>query len=264
MVTISSFFTKKNLKLSILTLCVIILIKLIYNYRIQSDFVIGDNNFIKDPTDAIKSIFQPQTLAVLKEAIQTWEDDTEDTQDAKLAALINNTRYKLEDWDVSKITDFSGAFRDSPKLTNQNLSSWFSNINHTNLNLSEMFKNCKIFTGNGLEKLDFSNVTENLNMERMFYGCEAFTGENLQLTLPETVTENLDMFYMFYGCEAFTGENLTSFYVGNVGGNLDMAYMFLDCLAFTGENLTSLNVGNVGGSLIMIQMFSSCKSRRAK
>ncbi len=218
----------------------------------KSAFVFEADHFIQPSTDSDKKIFQPQTNDVFKKAIQQMKENN------SLILTVADNEYPIEEWDVSKVNDFSNAFADNQNLTDQNLSSWFSPTTHT-LNMFGMFFNCTNFTGVGLTNLDFSGVSGNLYLSRMFFDCTNFTGENLQLTLPTTLTGTLDLSYMFLNCTSFTGEGLQTLNFSGVSGNLDLSGMFFNCSneLFTGENL-QLTLPTTLGNLDMSGMFNNC------
>jgi surface protein len=78
---------------------------------------------------------------------------------------INSNNIDLNDVDVSKISDLSFLFDQSPDA-NPDVSNW--DVSHVT-NMRGLFSGCHNFEGKGLENWDVSNVTD---MSGMFDGCE--------------------------------------------------------------------------------------------
>jgi surface protein len=94
--------------------------------------------------------------------------------------------------DVSYITDMSYLFY-KLNIENIKIDQWdVSNVT----NMEGMFYECSNFEGNGLENWDVSNVT---TMEDMFSWCKKL---NVDLS-SWNVTNVKNMSYMFYFCERF-------------------------------------------------------------
>ena len=104
----------------------------------------------------------------------------------------------------------------------------------------------KVTSITGLDKVDFSNVT---NMSRMFLGCKKLES----LNLPSLNTSNVtNMYAMFYDCNALTSLDLSNFNTSEV---TNMSSMFNGCKALTSLNLSSFTTSNVTN---MSAMFNGC------
>jgi surface protein len=146
------------------------------------------------------------------------------------------TINRINEWDISNITNTSGMF--SATSFNQNISSWdVSSVT----NMVNMFGNSFLFNQN-INSWDVSSVT---SMASMFRGATAFN----QPLNSWNVANVTNMFQMFLGATSFN-QNLNSWNVGNV---TNMQNMFLLATSFN-QNLNSWNVSSV---TTMASMFSN-------
>ena len=193
-------------------------------------------------------------------------------------------------WDVSNVTDMSGAFKDKIDF-NVNIDNWnvtnvtdmsgmffgCSNFNQTLnkwgvskvKNMSNMFFNCGLFD-KPLKYWDVSNVT---NMSGMFEGCVVFN----RTINTWKVSNVINMSKMFSGCSGFNQElstwdvakvtNMTSMFnkcsvfnqplsTWDVAKVTNMTSMFNECIVFN-QILSSWNVANVAS---LTNMFKGCST----
>ncbi len=134
---------------------------------------------------------------------------------------IESEYGKIEDWDVSNITDMSELFSGEEDF-NEKIGNW--NVSNVNT-MSKMFKNCKKFN----QPLNDWTVTNVNYMDEMFYGCTKFNQP-----LDKWEVENvIYMDEMFYGCTEFN-QNLNNWFIGNVSSSFDM---FCDASSFDPSNI---------------------------
>ena len=110
----------------------------------------------------------------------------------------------LEDWDISKVTNMRGMFRDCRKF-NSDLSKWdVSNVE----NMREMFWDCQTFNSD----LSNWNVSSVENMECMFHSCDNFNSDlsNWNVSSVKKIGGVKKMRNMFYKCQSL--EQIPSWY----------------------------------------------------
>ena len=157
----------------------------------------------------------------------------------------------LTSWDVSKVQAFSSVFRGSRDF-NQNLGDWKLRSATT---ISEMFLNCKSFTGEGLNLWDTSSVTD---MSAMFSGATQFNGDVSKWdvssvkrvsSLVNVGKPNKEMRGMFQDATSFN-RNIGSWRFGII---TSMTNLFKNAHKFVGKGLGEWDVSNVQD---MVGMFS--------
>jgi len=151
---------------------------------------------------------------------------------------VLNGPSNINDWDVSKITDMSGMFRDASSF-NQNIGSW--NISSvTDMNC--MFTTAKAFNQN-ISKWDVSKV---ININSIFSDASSFN-QDIGNWNVSSVT---DM------GSAFAGAGTFNQYIGNwdVSSVTNMESMFFNASAF------NQNIGkwNLSGTPNMENMLDNC------
>ena len=132
-----------------------------------------------------------------------------------------NVKYiiGLEDWDVSKVTNMKGRFKDCDNF-NADLSKW--NVSSVK-DMRSMFSYCKKFNSD-LSKWDVSNVED---MSYMFWNCKNFNSDLSNWDVSSVV----DMECMFYNCKTFNSDlsNWDVSSVKKIGGVKKMGSMFYKC-----------------------------------
>jgi surface protein len=132
-------------------------------------------------------------------------------------ASFNRNKY-VSYWDVSAVTNMSGAFQG--RLTfNENIDMW--DVSHVT-DMTNMFNGCGAFD----QPLNSWNVSSVTNMSSMFSGCISFN-QPLNSWNVSTV-ENMS--YMFYNDVSFN--NSISDWVINTDKFDNMSYMFFGCIEF--------------------------------
>ena len=152
----------------------------------------------------------------------------------------------LEDWDISKVTNMRGMFRDCRKF-NSDLSKWdVSNVE----NMREMFWDCQTFNSD-LSNWDVSSVVD---MEGMFSNCKTFNSDLSNWD----VSSAKYMKGMFHSCDNFNSD-LSNWDVSSV---VDMECMFYNCKTFNSDlsNWDVSSVKKIGGVKKMGSMFYKCQS----
>ena len=138
---------------------------------------------------------------------------------------------------------------------NSDVSKWdVSNVT----NMEEMFYNCSMFEGRGLENWDVSNVE---NMSYMFTGCSFFNA-NLSFwgdKLGKGTDKVKNMENMFSYCDKFEGKGLETWDVSKVE---NMSYMFIDCILFNAD--LSLWGNKLSTVKTMRGMFYNCSMFEGK
>ena len=150
--------------------------------------------------------------------------------------MCSDSEYgAMPDWDVSNVTNMSGAFINRADF-NGDIGSWdVSNVT----DMSRMFFYASSFDGN-LSSWDVSNVT---NMSRMFTTASSFN----QPIGNWDVSNVIDMSYMFDYARAFNGD-ISAWDVSSV---TNMELMFFSADAFNGD----LSAWDVSSVTNMIGMF---------
>jgi len=153
---------------------------------------------------------------------------------------------KIQDWDVSQVTDMSSAFQFTS--FNGDLSSWDTS---SVTNMSFMFAET-LFNGD-ITAWDVSSVQ---NFSYMFQDDTLFNQDLSTWDVSSAVT----MFYMFGGASGFQsggGQSPTNTKLStwDVSGVLDFSNMFIGC------DIISIGVGSwdVSGATDMSSMFSGCR-----
>ena len=153
----------------------------------------------------------------------------------KLPGFLRNK--KINDWDVSKVTNMSELFINAN--INEPLNKWdVSNVT----DMSAMFLRCDNFNF-PLDSWNVSNVT---TMDDMFSICTEFN----QPLESWNVSKVINMSFMFNGCYNFN-QPLNNWNVSNV---TDMSSMFSECYNFN----QPLNLWDVTNVTDMSRMFSKC------
>ena len=152
--------------------------------------------------------------------------------------IITFGMVKLQNYDFSNVTNFSGMFQGCSGITSINS---LTDINTSSaIDMGEMFADCTQLSliGNVLN-WDISNVT---GMYKMFANCPALRRvTELQLFNTSNVS---NMGHMFKGCSALT--SLSGLENWNTEKVTSMSYMFQGCSALTSLNgLENWNVENV-------------------
>jgi surface protein len=169
--------------------------------------------------------------------INEW--DMDDMTDQDLSNLFTGTHYGVDfskfnedigNWNVSKVTDMSGMFKNT-KLFNQDISSW--DVGEVN-NMSSMFEGAKRFNNrnnslnnwNVIDVTDMSSMFKDTdyfnqligmwdvrkvqNMSKMFQNAKKFNRDLQWHTRDVT-----DLSFMFDNASNFNGD-ITTFYTNNV------------------------------------------------
>ncbi len=148
-----------------------------------------------------------------------------------LFSYINNFNEDIGDWDVSNVTNMESMFSHCPSFNNNNSDS-IKNWNVSNVtNMQFMFMDCTNFN-QPLNDWDVSNVT---NMKGMFTVCISFN----QPLNDWNVSNVRNMFYMFRECTIFN-QPLNKWHVDNV---TNTGNMFAFCENFN-QNLSSWDISN--------------------
>ena len=122
---------------------------------------------------------------------------------------------KLEDWDVSNITDMSRLFSNFTTF-NEPINSWdVSNVT----NMEGMFKWCIKFN----QPLDNWNVNNVTHMDNMFYRCKKFNQPLHNWNIRNVIT----MSYMFVGCENFNQPSIINSWNLRNTNNANINGMFI-------------------------------------
>ena len=162
----------------------------------------------------------------IKEAVDSYDDDSDKSR------YLN--KDKINDWNVSNVTDMSGLFENFPYNKNWNLSSWdVSNVT----NMSGMFKNSQLLYNHFLSNNIISNwnVSNVIDMSEMFY--QAKFNQPLDKWNVSNVT---NMSGMFREADKFN-QSLNNWNVSNV---TDMSGMFHQATDFI-QPLDNWDVSNV-------------------
>ena len=176
--------------------------------------------------------FIPATLVELKKAITAFKENRE--------SAIQIYGF-MSSWDVSNITDFSGAFFGFNFMNDP--TDTISNWNVSNVtNFSETFAHCTQFN----QPLNNWNVSNATNMSRMFYHCILFD----QPLNDWNVSNVTDFSETFANCVQFN-QPLNNW---NVSNATNMSWMFDDCMLFD-QPLNDWNVSNVTD---FYKMFLNC------
>jgi len=126
------------------------------------------------------------------------------------------TINKINDWDVSNVTNMAELFQSAPAF-NQDLNSWDTSSVTT---LNETFENASSFNGD-ISSWDVSNVT---NMAETFFGATLFN----QDVSGWNVSSVINMYQMFNGCSSFN-QDVSGWDVSSVE---NMSTLFSGCSAF--------------------------------
>ena len=131
------------------------------------------------------------------------------------------------------------------KSFNQDVS-WMAPFTSQIDNTNNMFESCSIFTGDGLNTWDMSNV---VTMSRMFYKC-------VKLDIPSLSNWDLskceEMESTFRGCTEFDAELPWTSFGPNISG---LNHTFYDANKFTGKGLDSWDTSNFGE---LTRCFTAC------
>ncbi|VEU43974.1 unnamed protein product [Pseudo-nitzschia multistriata] len=165
----------------------------------------------------------PSTRGALRSAILDWGANPESSPHGAILGC----------WDVSEVTDFSGAFENIRSWfePNDSLSCWDVSSATT---MDRMFRNAVRFEGSGLETWDVSKVT---SMRETFSGARLFTGHGIVGWDVSSVT---DMGGMFFDAAAFN-ESLEDWNVSEV---TTTAFMFAAATSFN-KPLGAWDMGKV-------------------
>lgn len=139
--------------------------------------------------------------------------------------------YDLTYWDVSNVTDFSEMFWDCKYFTGKTIEKW--NVSK-GLDFSDMFCQCSSLNCN----FGSWNMKNAHHTNSMFQSCISFEGKGLD----KWKTPNLiDVHGMFAYCEKLN-VNLSGWDVKNV---TDMDFMFYGCKSFEGKGLDKWKLQNI-------------------
>lgn len=207
------------------------------------------------PLADLTGMFQNNT--VFNQPLTGWEANT--IRYAKNmfngATAFNSS---LVDLNWEKCEDFSSMF-EGCTVFNQDLGTWqFNKTTNMSILSSNMFKNCPVFKGLGLDKWDGVNFT---NIAGMFNNCPSFAADisgwkisritNLVSTFEGCSSFNCDLTNWdvskvtlltstFKGCAMFNGD-ISNW---NTGAVTDLNATFMGCTNFKGD-LSKWNVKNV-------------------
>jgi surface protein len=184
----------------------------------------------------IKNVEPIVDKTMLQQLLKLWKEGEHDDIE-----YIMKSYGRIEDWDVSMVTDMGYLFKEflSPHF-NYDLSRWdVSNVKY----MSGMFSGCKKFNGD-LSRWDVSSVKD---MRCMFDGCKKFNSD----LSGWDVSSVTNMTGMFKECNKFNSD-LSGWDVSSV---LYMDLMFYECKKFNSD-LSGWDVSRVKD---MRRMFDGCK-----
>ena len=151
----------------------------------------------------------------------------------------------LEDWDVSKGTNFSNMFTKSNIKDLQFLENW--NVSN-GLNFSSMFEKCFI---TDLKYLKNWDVSKSENLSQMFSGCDIYDLEALK----NWKVSNVKNFsYMFSDCASLN--DISALENWNVSNGNNFAGLFQGCSSL--KKLKGLEKWNLSNNTKFHYMFSNC------
>lgn len=153
-----------------------------------------------------------------------------------------NFNSNISSWDVSSVTNFSAMFLGS--TFNGDLSMW--DISSA-LTLQDMFKECDLYEGNGIENWSTRNV---IFFTGMFSGAHEFRGNMSNFDMRNA----MDTSFMLAKTGAWDEQALAMWDVSKVTSMSHMFYAARD--AFTGESLESWRTQSVN-DLSATFMFSN-------
>ena len=148
----------------------------------------------------------------------------------------------IENFDVSKVTNFSFMFQNCSSLTKLNLRNWVTSSATT---MQGMFHSCTSLTEiKGIENFDVSKVT---TFGAMFYLCKSLTKLDLRNWVTSSATTFQDMFASCHNLEVIRVDNFDTSKVTGTGLN----QMFSYCKKVKTLNLNSFtrsgSLGNFNG-----------------
>jgi surface protein len=223
-----------------------------YGYPMSSWNVSLIKNFswVFDPTRA----FTRDSLWEFNEDLGDWDVSNAEAMVGMFTNAYEFEGVGLENWNVSKVRDFSYMFMDSG--FNRSISRWdtsnaelmvsmFAGVFAFNDDLSmwnvsrvqtmsSMFSGAASFEGIGLEQWDVGNVRD---FSGLFLMCSMFNG-----IISDWDTSNAELMdSMFSDALIFNG-NLSSWDVSNV---TDMSNMFFSASSFAGDGISNWDVSKV-------------------
>ena len=148
-------------------------------------------------------------------------------------------------FDISKVTEMRGMFRNCSNLITLDLSG-FDTSNVTDM--SYMFSGCTSLKNLDLNGFDTSNVTD---MSHMFSDCTSLESLDLESFATANVT---NMWAMFMNCSNLRELNLSGFNTSKV---TNMQEMFNNCTALPRLDVSGFNTSNV---TFINSMFDGCGS----
>ena len=168
-----------------------------------------------------------ETKWELQRQVQLYQDCSVQGHRRKADSLARYG-WPIDNWDVSKITDFSGVF-DTSCIFNEYIGSWDVSNATT---MKNMFENARIFNQD-LSPWDTSNVTD---MGGMFASAGDFNQDLSSWKTPKLVSTRV----MFASAASFN-QNISGWDVSRV---TNMEYMFHKAVAFN-QDLSSWDVSRV-------------------
>ena len=136
------------------------------NYRVLSPLKILKSTRL--PSDVFGEILEMHPLFSTKLTNATIRRAVRDYSNSRSRAVVTKLFGKIENWDVSNVTDMSSAFNHKDcKYFNHPLNNW--NVSNVT-NMKRMFRNASSFN-QPLNNWNVSNVTD---MYSMFGGATSF------------------------------------------------------------------------------------------
>ena len=184
----------------------------------MDDMVEDEFPKIKRDTDVPGTPHKGYTV-ITNDNIYTCVDQYLRDEDTYTGRLKNKFVVKMEDWDVSKVTNMRRLF--SNRYTFDKDLNWdVSNVT----DMSGMFSKCENFNGKLMYNGRPWNVSNVTDMSHMFSLCRSFNQP-----LNWDVSNVTNMHRMFYYCDIFNRP--LNWDVSKV---IDMSYMFMGCSDFSG------------------------------